>query len=138
MRPPGHAPMHGMLTIHMHLTVCHAYVLGCSQETQRHELMTFSARWRALSVSAVRLRLVLGTTAKGRAMRHRERGARALDSSTSLIVRIAHDERASIFASPGEPSGLGMCVLDVGIGCLACITNASGVAGLEVRSNGSK
>ena len=107
MRPPGHAPMHGMLTIHMHLTVCHAYVLGCSQETQRHEMMTFPARWRALSVSAVRLRLVLGTTAKGLAMRHRERGARALDSSTSLIVRIAHDERASIFASPGEPCGLG-------------------------------
>ena len=130
--------MHGMLTIHMHVTVCHAYVLGCSQETQRHELMTLFALRRVLSVAAVRLRLMLGTTAKGLAMRHRERGARALDSSTSLIVRIAHDERASIFASPGEPCGLGMCVLDVSIGCLTCTTNAIVVAGLEVRSDASK
>ena len=130
--------MHGMLTIHMHVTVCHAYVLGCSQETQRHELMTLFAFRRVLSVAAVRLRLMLGTTAKGLAMRHRERGARALDSSTSLIVRIAHDERASIFASPGEPCRLGMCVLDVSIGGLTCTANAIVVAGLEMRSNASK
>ena len=87
--------MHGMLTIHIHVTVCHASVLGCSQETQRHELMTFFALRRALSVSAMRLRAGLRTSVKGLAMRHRERGARALDSLTSLIVRIAHDERAS-------------------------------------------
>ena len=138
MRPPGHAPMHGMLTIHMHLTVCHAYVLGCSQETQRHEMMTFPARWRALSVSAVRLRLVLGTTAKGRAMRHRERGARALDSSTSLIVRIAHDERCRSLRCLASPGGLVMYVLDVSIACLTCTTDASGVARLAVKSIGSE
>ena len=98
--------MHGMLTIHMHVTVCNASVLGCSQETQRHELMTFFALRRALSVSAMRLRAGLRTSVKGLAMRHRERGARALDSLTSLIVRIAHDERASDLCVSGEPCGV--------------------------------
>ena len=119
---------------------CHAHAphvrdgAGCAVPlcswTPRDELATISARRRALSVAAVRLRPVLGTPANGLGMRHRERGARALDSSTSPMVRIAHQCERSFLASPGEPRGLVMCVLDTAITFLACSTDASGVARL--------
>ena len=44
-----------------------------------------------------------------------------LDSSTSHMVRIAHRwERSQFLASPCEPWGLVMCVLDLTITCLTC------------------
>ena len=61
-----------------------------TSHTPREKLATNSARRRALSVAAVRLRAVLGMPANELGMRHRERGARALDSSTSPMERIAH------------------------------------------------
>ena len=79
--------MHIMLVFHLLVTVRSAAVLT---GTPRDELATFSARRRALSVAAVRLRAILGMPANGLGMRHRERGARALDSLTSSMVRIAH------------------------------------------------
>ena len=120
---------------HAHAPHAHDGAQRCLlAETPREELSTFSARRCALSVAAARLRAALVTAANGLAMRHRERGARALDSSTSPMVRIAHRCERSILASPGGPWGLVMCVLDVGIACLRYTTDASGVARLAVRS----
>ena len=58
--------------------------------TPRDELATYPARRHALSVCRMCFRGGLGTPANGLPMRHRGRGARALSSSASLIVRIAH------------------------------------------------
>ena len=70
----AHAP-------HAHHGALRALLAGMPRE----ELATCSVRHHALSVDRMRLRGGLGTASNVLVMRHRERGARALDSSTSLI-----------------------------------------------------
>ena len=84
----------------------------------RDELATFSTRRRAMGVDAVHLRPALSTTANEFAMRHRMRGARVLDSSTSPIVRIGYraPKRDVDFCVARRVLwGIVMCVLDVSI-----------------------
>ena len=95
-------------------------------------------RWHALSVARMRLRGGLGTASNVLVMRHRERGARALDSSTSLISAYRAPMRECDLCVGGGDWGLGMCVIDVGIGRLTCTIHAGGVARLAVRSNGTE
>ena len=125
--------MHVMLMLHVLVTVRSMPFAGSRRERSWRHFLRGGVRSAWLQCVSELCWACLPTgMGCGIAREERERST-ALD-----IVRIAHDERASIFASPGEPCGLGMCVLDVNIGCLACTTNASGVAGLDVRSNASK
>ena len=82
--------------------------------------------------------MILKRVANGLAIAASQEGsesARQLDLSHSCVLRT--DERGH-FSVACEPWGiLVMFVLDVSIACLMCTTDASGVARLAVRSNGS-
>ena len=96
-QPPNHAAMHVMLMLHMLMTVRSAALLrdakrgagdiSCATACAQRLWNAFIPRWTARLGTPVN---GLAIHAAMAAMRHRERGARVLDSSTSHMVRIAH------------------------------------------------
>ena len=79
--------------------------------------------WVALCLHANRRTLV-----------HRRSGARALGSSTSVMVHIVHYDVSVHLCVSGEPLGLGIRVLGVVMDGLICVANASDVAGRAARN----